>query len=491
MQASNYLWAASGLCVILFLYSASQTAAGRPGRGIKMRSNRKSSLLAALVLAHGLLLHAGCLHGEGEEDMKSSVIRLCREYLEGFGSGTTNLVYHHRLNGPDGLNALSSPDEISKGQVRGKDMPFGYGSGIQDVALENGHFLLALCDAYEATGEEYFAQTAKHVFSGMKRVATLSPVPGFVPRGPHPDGKSYYRNSSMDQHTTFVYALWRFSRSPLASAEDRRFIADVLEKVARRMEKNGWAIRVEDDSQVAHVGFCWLQHTCIGSEILLSFLAAVYEATGNGHWLDLYRQFSEEKDAVRWQLLRPDHVVKWPCFTLYSNQFAVGLAVLCRAETDEAHRAMLRETRKRLAEKMFTSNVFGEQNWRRLDWADEWSAEGTEAQLKPFGLSLSSETTVFDLYRRFDPALLSSPDRTRRQVNNKLCFGLPTVAVHAALLSCDKEAAQKAAPVARDMIGKMLAHGRLYTDGENFNRAVAISLHLVADENGFDEDRPR
>jgi hypothetical protein len=41
------------------------------------------------------------------------------------------------------------------------------------------------------------------------------------------------------------------------------------------------------------------------------------------------------------------------------------------------------------------------------------------------------------------------------------------------------------------MIGKMLAHGRLYTDGENFNRAVAIGLHLVADENGFDEDRPR
>ena len=68
----------------------------------------------------------------------------------------------------------------------------------------------------------------------MKRVATLSPVPGFVPRGPHPDGGSYYRDSSVDQHTIFVCSLWRYSRSALASDDDRAFIRHELDEFARR-----------------------------------------------------------------------------------------------------------------------------------------------------------------------------------------------------------------------------------------------------------------
>ena len=440
------------------------------------------AILAALLAASG-----GCQEGDALVD---NVKQLCRDYLEGFGSANTPLVYHHRLNGPKGLAALESPEEIAKGRVRGKEMPYGYGSGIQDVALENGHFLFALCDAYEATGDEFFADTARHIFSGMKLVATVSPVPGFVPRGPHPDGKSYYRNSSMDQHTTFVYALWRYHRSPLATEQDRAFIADVLDKVARRMEQHDWAIKVEDGGETAHVGFSWLQFTRTGATVLLAVLAAVADVTGDEHWRELYERLGREREGLRWKLLSVEGGDKWAPLTLYSNQFAVGLAVLGRAETDPARREALGAYRKLVAERMLRSNVFDEACWRRLDWAgnwpdktnqrDDWVEQETEKLLQPFGLSVREPATVFDVYARFDPQVWAQRDWKLTKINGKLCFGIPTVAIHAALLSEDAALAEEVAPRVGDMVAKMVAHGRLYDHGENYNRAVALGLHLLA-----------
>ncbi len=418
---------------------------------------------------------------QGADDaLQAKVTQLCRDYIEGFGSTATNVVYHNRLDGPRGIDVLESPDEIAKGMVRGKHVPYGYGSGVQDVALENGQFLFALCDAYEATEDEYLAETAQHIFSGMKLVATVSPEPGFVPRGPHPDGESYYRNSSLDQHTTFVYALWRYSRSALATAEDKAFIAEALGKVAERMERNNWTIMVEDGSEMAHVGFSWLGLSSPKPRVLLSFLAAVHDATGDAHWLELYEKFGQERDGERWKLLRAENVANARPFTLYSNQFAVGLAALSQVEADPARRGQLAEYKRAHAERALRSNVFDEQCWRRLDWAGDWSEAEMEAGLRPFGLALEREATVLDLWRRFDPDVWSSRDWKRRRVSDKLCFGIPTVAFHEALLSEDPGLIGEVAPHVREMVDAMLEHGHLYTVGEDFNRAVVLGLQLLA-----------
>ncbi len=361
--------------------------------------------------------------------------------------------------------------------------------------LENGHVLFALCDAYDATRDEFLAETARRIFEGMKLVATVSPVAGFVPRGPHPDGKSYYRNSSMDQHTTFVYALWRYHHSPLATEEDKRFIADELDSVARRLEQYDWGIRVEDGSRQAHVGFSWLQLTRTGATVLLAVVAAVADVTGDEHWRDLYQELGAEKDGLRWQLLSVDAEAKWPPFTLYSNQFAVALAVLARTESDAGRRAQVRQYHRAMAERMLRSNVFDEEHWRRLDWAgnypdktnqpDDWVEQETEALLQPFDLSLKRPATVFDVYAKFDPGKWRSEDWKIRKINGKLCLGIPTVAFHTALLADDRQLAREVAPHVRDMTEKMLAHGQLYTHGEDFNRAVVLGLHLL----GTNEDR--
>lgn len=444
--------------------------------------DRSRCRLAFGVLALMVGLGATDAARAGGEALLSSVKHLCRDYIEGFGSPNTKVCYHYRLNGPKGEAVLSSPADVAKRVVRGKPMPYGYGSGIQDVPLENGQFLFALCDACDATKDDELAATARHIFQGMKRVATVSPEPGFVPRGPHPDGKSYYPDSSRDQTCAFVESMWRYSKSSLATPDDRAFISDALAKVARRMERNNYVLMVEDGSRMAHVGWGWKQETVIGAATLLSHLAAVADATGDPHWSALYAQFSGEKDAVRWRLLAAGTGTTWPPQTLYSNQFFTSLAVLVRTESDPAHVALLKDFMKARAAQSLTSNVFDVRDWRRLDWADNWSDEETEQSLKPFGLTLAGRTTVFDLYAKFDPSLFQAGPSRQRQVNAKLLLGIPTVAFHEALLSEDPALVGEVAPHVEEMVAKMVAHGDAYTGGEDFNRAVILGLHLVAME---------
>lgn len=408
------------------------------------------------------------------------VKRLCRDYLAGFGSPATQVCYHHRLNGPRGLGALEKPEQIVKAMVNGQPKPFGYGSGIQDVPLENGQFLFALCDAYEATRDEELAKTARWSFAGLKRVATVSPEPGFVPRGPHPDGKSYYPDSSRDQHCAYIEALWRYGRSPLATADDKAFIAGTLAKIARRMERNDWVLKVEDNSRQAHVGYTWKQLTLFGACSLMSCLAAAKTTTGDKHWAELYEKLGGEKDNLRWSLMSPDSVEPWRPFTLYSNQFFTSLALIARAESDTTRAAVVRARMKQIAERALRTNVFDEACWRRFDWAGESVTPAHEKALATFGLSIQKPATVFDLLAKFDPKRLGTTDCSAKAVNEKLCFGIPTVAFHKSLLSGDAALVREVAPRVHRMVRAMLEYGRRYDGGENFNRAVILGLHLLA-----------
>jgi len=156
-------------------------------------------ILASLLLAPLAALNAA-EHAHSDTHLLERTQALCRGYTEGFVSPATDLAYGKRLNGPRGIAVLEKPEEVAQGRVQGEHRPWGYGSGIEDPAYQTGMLLFALCDAEETTGDVYFAELARRVFRGLKRMSTISPVEGFVPRGPHPaDGKSYYRDSSLNR----------------------------------------------------------------------------------------------------------------------------------------------------------------------------------------------------------------------------------------------------------------------------------------------------
>ncbi|MCB1226879.1 MAG: hypothetical protein KDK99_13770 [Verrucomicrobiales bacterium] len=407
----------------------------------------------------------------------ASIKSLLHSYFTSFGHPATGLLYHHRLDGPKGTEVLSSPDEIARGEVGGKSMPWGYGSGIQDIALENGQVLFALCEAYDATGNEEFAQKAQALFKALQVLAKISPEPGFVPRGPHPDGKSYYRDSSRDQHAAYIEALWRYGRSPLATDADKRFISDTLGKIAARMERNDWKIMNEDGSAQAHVGFTWKQMTSVGAISLLSALAMVADATNDPHWRSEYERFSAEKNGERWsKWLHPDALASGQPLTLYANQFSQALTALRHCEKDPLRQKQIAEYQRAWAVRALDSNVFDPKSWRRLDWAGDRDDAATRSQVAALGLDLDKPMTVLDLYSAYDRKVWSQPKSEAFNTMHKLCFGLTTVALHGALLSDDKELAQRVRPTIERMVAEFAAHHQAYQRGENFNRTVILGL---------------
>lgn len=427
-----------------------------------------------LLLLPALLLLARLVQADESTEAAKTLLE---SYQSSFAHPATGLMYHHRLDGPKGIAALSTPEEIARGEVNGKPMPYGYGSGIQDIALENGQVLFALCEAHERTGDAWFADKARKLFEAMKLLDRISPEPGFVPRGPHPDGKSYYANSSRDQHAAYIEALWRYGRSPLATDADKRFIADTLGKIAARMERNDWRILVEGNSAQAHVGFTWKQFTTTGAITLLSALALVADATNDPHWREQYERFSAEKNGERWsKWLHPDALAMDQPLTLYANQFCHALTALRHCEKDAARQKQIAEFQRRWAIRALESNVFDPKHWRRLDWAGERDEAATKAQLTPLGLDLNQPMTVLELFDAYDRKVWTQPASEAFHTMHKLCFGLPTVALHGALLSDDAELVRRVKPTVERMVREFGEHHAAYNRGENFNRTVILGL---------------
>ena len=388
----------------------------------------------ALVAVWLLLLSAHAPAQEKDERL-AAVKKMCDTYVECFLSPATDLVYGKKLNGPKGIAVLESPEEIAKEHFGGKYLPYGYGAGIEDVALMNGYLLFALCDVYDATGDAYFADLARRIFKGMKRIGTISPVPGFVPRGPHPDGKSYYRDSSLDQHSLYVCALWRYYRSSIASDEEKAFIRESLDQFAKRMEKNKWTLMVEDDSRVAHVGWCWLRMSPDNAVIILSMLGAVQDVTGDAHWRAEYERLGNEENGKRWKLIAryPTHL---PRYTLFSNQSAYRAETLARVEKDPQRKAVVKARLQHKAKDMLTCNFFT--HWRRLDWIGDIPDADVDMFLKPLGYTVTSQATVFDLWQKYDPKL-RAPRLADRRWRSYIGIGLraPFIAWQTAFLSGD------------------------------------------------------
>ncbi|MCK5803693.1 MAG: hypothetical protein KAI66_12705 [Lentisphaeria bacterium] len=374
----------------------------------------------------------------------------CRAYVQGFLNANTDLCYGKRLDTPKGLAILESPENIAQGRVGDVHRPWGYGAGMEDVALQNGYLLFALCDAYETTHDPFFADFAHRVFRGMKRIASCASVPGFVPRGPHPDGKSYYRDSSTDQHTLFVCALWRFARSTIATSEERAFVRQALLDVGARLERNKWILKVEDDSRLAHVGWNWSAINQGSSGLFLSTIGAVADTTGDAHWCGLYRRFADEADGKRWECISRDPPAS-PRYTLFYNQHAFRLATLARLEGDRARQDQVRQRLRATARHMLTCNALAE--WRTLDWIGKIPEAHVQEYLGTLGVKPGERQTVAQLWARYEPGKRSPPmswDQRRRSYA-ALCLRAPLVSWQYALLSGDPELCRQALAMAEQV----------------------------------------
>lgn len=326
--------------------------------------------------------------------LERRTFELARDYFAEFQHPETFVLYGAKLSAKD---RWTTPAEVKARQPK----PWGYGSRIADTALHCGHTLVALLDAQAAAPDPYWERKAREIFQALKFIGEICPVEGLVPRGPHPDDRTaYYDDSSMDQHTTYIIALARYSQSGLAAAAEKDWIAGKLNAIGDRLEKHGFSIKAADGVTQSHVGFSWKGFRHNHVSILMPTLYALYKGTGNPHWLELHDAFLAERDGLRWKRLHPGEHVELNGHPIYANQNGFRLNAYLHFLDEERKRSTIGELLAQSAQMQldrsfpgpFYRKFHSEQEWADLARRRGWPA----AELRGAG----------EAWRLFDPAAL-------------------------------------------------------------------------------------
>lgn len=396
------------------------------------------------------------------DELKRQAFQLAEEYFAQFQHPETHVLYGARLNNRD---RWTTPDEI---RAR-KPKPWGYGSRIADTALHCGHALVALLDAHEVDPDPYLGRKARELFAALKFIGGICPVEGLVPRGPHPDDPTaYYDDSSMDQHTTYIIALARYSHSRLATVEDKEWIRLKLNAIGRRLEKYNFSIKAADGVTESHVGFSWKGYRNNHVSILIPTVYALHHGTGDPHWLKLHEAFLSERDGIRWRLLHPGKHVELNGHPIYANQNGFRLNAYFRFLKDDGKRSVISDLLKQSAEMQLKRDFPGpfyrrfhtDEVWTKL--ARRWEWQDTE---------LRGAKTAWDLFR---PEMLDE----RRGLAALTHVRFPLGGYHLSLMSERKELIRRDLPA----IWKMLTSVDLkkISAAETHYLFTTVALHAYA-----------
>ena len=188
---------------------------------------------AALSLAPAAFAETG---GLADPKFEQKLDALWDGAAKTFYSPKTNLFY----TAP--VDKMPSPEEIAEYKPlkkNGDPNYMGGGTGIEDCSMLCGIMLVGLCDKYELTGDAETAEWARRIARGLMLADTVHGDPGFVARGVSPsDGKSVYPETSRDQYTHCVHGLYKYFKSPLATAEGKKLAAEICAAIADRMLEN-------------------------------------------------------------------------------------------------------------------------------------------------------------------------------------------------------------------------------------------------------------
>jgi len=173
----------------------------------------------------------------------------------------------------------------------------GWGTHMEDCCLTAGFVLDGLVAAHRVTGQEEWAGKARRIFQGLVSLGTVSRTRGFVARGFAPGRKDIYPNSSADQYTSFVFGLWSYARSPIATAPERETAARLLADVAELVNSFGHDVPREDmqPSIYGDTNAINADRACR----ILTFYKAAYDLTGDRRWRELYLAKIEENRRAR------------------------------------------------------------------------------------------------------------------------------------------------------------------------------------------------
>lgn len=244
---------------------------------------------------------------------------------------------------PDGaISHLPTPEMIAR-QVPN---PCGWGSGMEDSAINGGLMIDALLTLYRRTEDPEILPVLHDFMKGYLSLAAVSDQDGFLARGISPvDGKSHYINSSRDQYTHWVDATLLFYESGLATDAEKQAITKGLVGFARKAEREICGDRYEylrEDGQVGAVCKMWGSITAHEYLRLPMIYLAAYRVSGDEHWKEKYLQYREEAFAAS-ERLYEDGYMKIFIYAYALLQMQYSLRLIYREDEDPAYRQRARK----------------------------------------------------------------------------------------------------------------------------------------------------
>ncbi len=235
----------------------------------------------------------------------------------------------------DYVGPMPTPEEAA----RAFPNAMGWWTPVENGAMFTGQWMPAVVQRGDA-------KLAKRLAEGLLKLSEVSDVPGFIARCVLEDGKSHWPCGSNDQTTPWLIGLWSYWRAPFAEPALKAKIAERCAEVAKALEKNGWWCPCDGIFKGQNRG--GLKDVVLPYYEVARFLftlRALYEMTGDGHWLELYRV---ERVAVRDQMAKglaeceKDKAGRTDGHWIYVS-VAMALRDLIALEEDPAWRAVYRE----------------------------------------------------------------------------------------------------------------------------------------------------
>lgn len=231
----------------------------------------------------------------GDRELQAKVATLHEHVMSRFVHPQTNLLYDYIAppGAQDPWGHLPTPKEIKASQPNA----CGWGAGMEDCSINGGAYLAGMVVRHEITRQPAHAEEARRLYQGLRLLGTVAPRKGFIARGVLPDGKSFYPNSSVDQYTFFVYGLWTYYHSTIATEAEKGEIRAIMHDVCARIEDDGFDILTADGKPalVSDVGVIRSDR----STRLLEIYRVGADVTGGAHWLEIYKEKTAENKYAR------------------------------------------------------------------------------------------------------------------------------------------------------------------------------------------------
>lgn len=252
----------------------------------------------------------------------------------------THLIYDY-LTGEEKSYSKHLPtiEEIGRNYPN----PCGWGTGMEDSALNGGSILEGIVAKYEVTKDVSLKAIADDIFDGLYLLGTVSSQKGFLARSVSPvDCKSHYINSSRDQYTHWIWAYLRFYSSSLSDTTQKAKIKDVLISFAEKAEKdvtldNDLCLTREDGYPAAACEMfdCW------GHEVhrLPMIYMGAWVVSGNIRWKQKYEKLRERALCLaerQKEIFKDKKQYEW-CYAFLQMQYSLKL--LYEYETDIFYKA--------------------------------------------------------------------------------------------------------------------------------------------------------